>query len=548
MRTLLVDENTLHIVSMSLTQAELLERRVFLVDRLDRADRITPSSSPLMDCVIFIRPSDGSVDAACAEVQKAHYKSYSVVFCSATCPDHLDRLAYADSKCRVERVLEVFCDFCVVNDDAFFVESPPPSVFQPSMRARRLAEGLSSLMAASQCTPIVRYQASSELATQVADELSDVLRHEELFGHKQQDTVLLIVDRMWDPLTPLMTPWTYQAMLHEYIGIDHNVVKLPAAVSSPESGGAGEPDGPQQLVVSSKDDPLFEANMVSQWGEVCVNLKKAVDRCKDVMPSDRVSATLEDLSALMQSVPENRAMTFRATKHVSLATHMSDVIKRSCLLEVALLEQHMYAAANRDDHWTRLVALSNRVGIAPHHILRLCIIYNLRYEKPSEVSRAQSIVEKLRLNDDAYGSIKDVRTRFGGKATERLFTESSLMQSMLRTLSSEEQTENVYAQYKPALKSLLQDVATGKLSESVFRTIAGSKKQQSSTARIRRVWVFFCGGYTYAEAAFVRDVNMGRVKWNCPSEVSVGPLACLIGGDSIVNSHEFLDSVHSQGN
>lgn len=39
-------------------------------------------------------------------------------------------------------------------------------------------------------------------------------------------TTLLILDRRDDPLTPLLTPWTYQAMVHQCLGIDKNTVNL----------------------------------------------------------------------------------------------------------------------------------------------------------------------------------------------------------------------------------------------------------------------------------------------------------------------------------
>ena len=37
---------------------------------------------------------------------------------------------------------------------------------------------------------------------------------------------LLLVDRRDDPVTPLLSQWTFQAMVHELIGIDANRVDL----------------------------------------------------------------------------------------------------------------------------------------------------------------------------------------------------------------------------------------------------------------------------------------------------------------------------------
>lgn len=37
--------------------------------------------------------------------------------------------------------------------------------------------------------------------------------------------LLLIIDRRSDPVTPLLTQWTYQAMLHEEFGLRHGKVQ-----------------------------------------------------------------------------------------------------------------------------------------------------------------------------------------------------------------------------------------------------------------------------------------------------------------------------------
>ena len=41
-----------------------------------------------------------------------------------------------------------------------------------------------------------------------------------LFDFRKSDTppLLLVLDRRDDPITPLLTEWTYQAMVHELIG------------------------------------------------------------------------------------------------------------------------------------------------------------------------------------------------------------------------------------------------------------------------------------------------------------------------------------------
>lgn len=53
-------------------------------------------------------------------------------------------------------------------------------------------------------------------------------QEEQLFDFRKPDTppILLIVDRRDDPVTPLLTQWTYQAMVHELMGIKNGRVDL----------------------------------------------------------------------------------------------------------------------------------------------------------------------------------------------------------------------------------------------------------------------------------------------------------------------------------
>lgn len=46
------------------------------------------------------------------------------------------------------------------------------------------------------------------------------------FRRTENSPLLLVIDRRDDPVTPLLNQWTYQAMVHELIGIEDNKVDL----------------------------------------------------------------------------------------------------------------------------------------------------------------------------------------------------------------------------------------------------------------------------------------------------------------------------------
>lgn len=84
---------------------------------------------------------------------------------------------------------------------------------------------------------ICRYQAGSETCRRLAQALQELTQGDERelfdFGSRGQEPspVLLLIDRKEDPVTPLLLQWTYQAMVHELLGIQANRVNLPPSAT-----------------------------------------------------------------------------------------------------------------------------------------------------------------------------------------------------------------------------------------------------------------------------------------------------------------------------
>ncbi len=80
----------------------------------------------------------------------------------------------------------------------------------------------------------IRYQSGSEPCEKLAQALHHLTTVEERelfdYGHRPSEgnapPVVLLVDRRDDPVTPLLTQWTFQAMVHELLGMDCNRLSL----------------------------------------------------------------------------------------------------------------------------------------------------------------------------------------------------------------------------------------------------------------------------------------------------------------------------------
>merc|ERR1711881_461532 len=117
-------------------------------------------------------------------------------------------------------------------------------------------------------------------------------RERELFSFRQKravPTLLLILDRREDPVTPLLKQWTYQAMAHELIGITHNVVDI--------SKCPGGKKDQEELVLDPRTDSFFKDNMHLNFGEIGENIKQLVEEYQASTPNRGGTQSIEDLQS-----------------------------------------------------------------------------------------------------------------------------------------------------------------------------------------------------------------------------------------------------------
>jgi len=149
----------------------------------------------------------------------------------------IERLAQADDKELVRSFQEMYADFVIINKDFASLEleyphyqvwGSSPELWNPKGLVRA-TEGVLALLLALKKKPLIRYARNSMMAKKLAIEVRYRMTQEaQVFDFPKPDTppILLIVDRRDDPVTPLLTQWTYQAMVHELLGIKNGRVDL----------------------------------------------------------------------------------------------------------------------------------------------------------------------------------------------------------------------------------------------------------------------------------------------------------------------------------
>lgn len=400
---------------------------------------------------------------------------------------------------------------------------------------QRSTEAVQALLLSLKKKPLIRYQKNSLLAKKLATEVRyNMTQEEQLFDFRKTDTspILLIVDRRDDPVTPLLTQWTYQAMVHELLGINNGRVDLRDVPEiRPEM---------KEIVLSQDQDPFFKKNMYLNFGDLGQNAKEYVEQFASRQQGTQKLDSIADMKRFIEDFPEFRKLSGNVTKHVTLVGELSRRVGEESLLDVSELEQSLTCQDNHSNDVKSLQRIIQDPNIPANNKLRLVAIYALRYHKSSSNSTAMLLdllavaggLSRSRINLITklltyHDSLQSAAAAVGGMPD--LFQPGSFFGGARDRFKGLKGVENVYTQHSPRLETTLQDLIKGRLSQQLYPFVEGGGTTKDKP---QDIIVFMVGGTTYEEAKMVAQVN-----------ASSPGVRVVLGGTAVHNSTSFLEEV-----
>ncbi|KAG2663200.1 hypothetical protein I3843_16G019200 [Carya illinoinensis] len=532
MKVLILDSQTVSIVSVAYSQSELLQKEVFLVELVDSISKSKESMSHLK-AIFFLRPTSENIHHLRRQLASPRFGEYHLFFSNMLKDTQIHILADSDEHEVVQQVQEFYADFVASDPFHFSLNVPSnhlymlPAVVDPSNLQNfcdRVVDGIAAIFLALKRRPFIRYQRTSDIAKRIAQETTKLMYQQEsgLFDFRRTDIspLLLIIDRRDDPVTPLLNQWTYQAMVHELIGIQDNKVDLRSIGKIPKDQ--------QEVVLSSEQDAFFKANMYENFGDIGLNIKRLVDEFQQIAKSNQKIQTIEDMAKFVDNYPEYKKMHGNVSKHVTLVTEMSKIVEEHKLMLVSQTEQDLACNGGQVAAFEAVTNLLNNESISDIDCLRLVMLYALRYEKESPVQLMQ-LFNKLASRSPKYkpGLVQFLLKQAGvDKRTGDLYGNRDLLniaRNMARGLKG---VENVYTQHQPLLFQTMESITKGRLRDVDYPYI-GNHFQQGS--RLQEVVIFIVGGTTYEESRSVALQN-----------ASNSGIRFILGGSVVLNSKRFL--------
>lgn len=572
LKALLLDSETTRLVSITTSHSDLLAHSILLIEKLKKTPPPSPNLTSL-HALAILRPTAENVHSLRAELRAPRFASYKLIFTNALRRSWIEEIADADADQLVTEVREVFMDYFPLDRRLVslgVVPSLATGVGLKNAGLQRIVDGLVGVFLALKRKPKVRYLKSSTLCKVVSERLVVRMDQEgELFRFRQRETdpLVIVLDRREDPVTPLLNQWTYEAMVHELLGIEYNRVQLDEE--------AGVPDEFRELVIDVAEDKFYRENRFCNFGELGVNLQSLVEKFRVESQSSGKLETIEQMKRFVGNYPEFRKTSSNVGKHVALAGELSRLVGKMSLLEVSQLEQDLACREAETEHRKKVMELLSMKSVSLSDKLRVVILYSLRYEqsKSQALPLMKEALHKGGLGSDAIHLITCVKEYAGAaRRSSDVFSNRSFFamasNSVRRGIGG---VDNIYTQHEPLLVYTLDDLFRGKLKSVEYpltradddglggQSLLGSADGAASqfVKPPKELFVVIAGGATYEEAKCISAIN-GDPNAFVPPEGSVTSSAAsaakqlnaqvILIGSTVHNSTSFVVEITRNAN
>ncbi|CAL8306280.1 unnamed protein product [Lota lota] len=542
-KILILDPFTTKLLSSCCKMSDLMAEGITIVEDLYKNREPVPE----MKAIYFMSPTSKCVDAFIADFKlKPKYKAAYVYFTDYCSDDLFNKMKLYCAK-YIRVVKEINLSFLPLEAQVFTFDNPEAfrSIYSPHSQDKRktmetLADQIVTLCATLGEYPGVRYKKESNtentmaLAALVDNKLA---AHYELddSGNKKEKTQaqLLIVERGFDPVSPILHELTYQAMAYDLVDIKKETYKYKSK------------DGSEKEALLNEEDMLWVKLRHMHIAEVTAQIPKLVKEisANKKQPDDKI--TISGLSQLMKKMPSFRKQMAQKTVHLHLAedcmSQYQKNVEKLCKAEQDLaVGSDVEGVKVKDPMRTLLPVLLN--NHSTHDKIRAVLLYIFSLNGTTE-ENLNKLIQHVKIENE-----REFILNWKELGVSIISSPSLFSRKPSRRDRSEEETYNL-SRWTPVIKDVMEDAIENKLdtkewphqSESPATwngsgAVSARQKHKPSSQDERRsgarLIVFVIGGVCYSET-------------RCAYQVTQAVKSCqvIIGSSHIVTPTGLLEDI-----
>uniref|UniRef100_A0A8C3G8R4 Syntaxin binding protein 2 n=1 Tax=Cyclopterus lumpus TaxID=8103 RepID=A0A8C3G8R4_CYCLU len=530
-KVLIVDHMSMRILSSCCKMSDILAEGVTIVEDINK--RREPISS--LEAIYLISPVEKSVHALIKDFKDAAftYKAAHIFF-TDTCPDSL----FAEiGRSRVSKVVktlkEINVAFLPYESQVFSLDDPhslysfyssKPNGEKDKMM-ENLAEQIATLCDTLEEYPSIRYRKYEKENARLAEEV-----YQHLTAHKADNpsmgegadkarSQLLIVDRGFDPITPILHELTFQAMANDLLDIKQDIYTY-------QSTGIGNSNDREVLL--DEDDELW------------VQLRHM----------HIADANIKDLSQMLKKMPQYQKELSMYSTHLHLAEACMKTFKAS-LDKLCEVEQDLAMGANEEgeplkDAMKSIVPVLLNNEIEAYDKIRIILLYIFHKKKGIGEENLAKLIQHANIQADSniITNLQNLGCNIIGRNAGKPLPERKQC------------TESTYqlSRWAPIIKDVMENAIEDKLDRKQWPFIAdpspinttqttisarfGHWHKNKSPTEYRtgpRLIIFVIGGLSHSEMRSAYEVT----------RATDGKWEVLIGSSHILTPTSFLNDLKS---